>query len=200
MAQGGVLETTTDASGRFVIDPNAFQSGGTVAKWIELGSMTPAANPSVLTTTNGLTVAQEILNLVSTLNDTKEQQEKRWGLRPHKISLFTAYDFNEGRLKGFTIGGGWRWRSKNIIGTDSRGAEITGTVLSWSTDFLTYSMDPPNHYGMITFADGGRFMADIGDVEQGQVDSGMKVRMAFRIKDFDDKRGFRRYFWKAVPA
>jgi uncharacterized OB-fold protein len=53
---------------------------------------------------------------------------------------------------------------------------------------------------MITFADGGRFMADIGDVEQGQVDSGMKVRMAFRIKDFDDKRGFRRYFWKAVPA
>jgi 3-hydroxy-3-methylglutaryl CoA synthase len=79
-------------------------------------------------------------------------------------------------------------------------SEIPGTVLSWSADFLTYSMDPPNHYGMITFADGGRFMADIGDVEQGQVDSGMKVRMAFRIKDFDDKRGFRRYFWKAVPA
>jgi len=26
------------------------------------------------------------------------------------------------------------------------------------------------------------------------------VRMVFRIKDFDDKRGFRRYFWKAVPA
>jgi hypothetical protein len=26
------------------------------------------------------------------------------------------------------------------------------------------------------------------------------VRMAFRIKDFDEKRGFRRYFWKAVPA
>ncbi|HVZ69435.1 MAG TPA: OB-fold domain-containing protein [Rhizomicrobium sp.] len=79
-------------------------------------------------------------------------------------------------------------------------SEIPGTVLSWSADFLTYSMDPPNHYGMITFADGGRFMADITDVEQGQVDSGMKVRMAFRIKDFDEKRGFRRYFWKAVPA
>jgi hypothetical protein len=26
------------------------------------------------------------------------------------------------------------------------------------------------------------------------------VRMAFRIKDVDEKRGFRRYFWKAVPA
>lgn len=79
-------------------------------------------------------------------------------------------------------------------------SEREGTVLSWSADFLTYSMDPPNHYGMITFADGGRFMADITDVEQGQVDSGTKVRMSFRVKDRDEKRGFVRYFWKAVPA
>ena len=57
-------------------------------------------------------------------------------------------------------------------------SEQQGTVLSWSADFLTYSMDPPNHYGMITFAEGGRFMADITDVEQGQVDTGTKVRMA----------------------
>jgi len=79
-------------------------------------------------------------------------------------------------------------------------SEREGTVLSWSADFLTYSMDPPNHYGMITFAEGGRFMADITDVEQGQVDSGTKVRMSFRVKDRDEKRGFVRYFWKAVPA
>jgi 3-hydroxy-3-methylglutaryl CoA synthase len=79
-------------------------------------------------------------------------------------------------------------------------AETEGTILSWSADFLTFSMNPPNHYGMITFAEGGRLMADITDVEQGQIDSGTKVRMAFRIKDFDDRRGFRRYFWKAVPA
>jgi len=78
-------------------------------------------------------------------------------------------------------------------------SEQPGTVLSWSADFLTYSMDPPSHYGMITFAEGGRLMADITDVEQGQVDTGAKVRMAFRIKDFDPKRGFVRYFWKAVP-
>jgi 3-hydroxy-3-methylglutaryl CoA synthase len=79
-------------------------------------------------------------------------------------------------------------------------AESEGAVLSWSADFLTYSIAPPNHYGMITFAEGGRLMADITDVEQGQIDSGMKVRMAFRIKDVDERRGFRRYFWKAVPA
>jgi 3-hydroxy-3-methylglutaryl CoA synthase len=79
-------------------------------------------------------------------------------------------------------------------------AEQTGTVLSWSADFLTYSMSPPNHYGMITFADGGRFMADITDVDQGQIDSGTKVKMMFRVKDRDERRGFVRYFWKAVPA
>jgi 3-hydroxy-3-methylglutaryl CoA synthase len=79
-------------------------------------------------------------------------------------------------------------------------SERQGTVLSWSADFLTYSMDPPNHYGMITFADGGRFMTDITDVEQGQVDTGTKVRMSFRVKDRDEKRGFIRYFWKAVPV
>ena len=79
-------------------------------------------------------------------------------------------------------------------------SEREGTVLSWSADFLTYSMDPPSHYGMITFAEGGRLMADITDVEQGQIDTGATVRMAFRIKDFDPKRGFVRYFWKAVPV
>jgi uncharacterized OB-fold protein len=53
---------------------------------------------------------------------------------------------------------------------------------------------------MITFADGGRFMADITDVEPGHIDASSKVRMAFRVKDVDAKRGFRRYFWKAVPV
>jgi 3-hydroxy-3-methylglutaryl CoA synthase len=79
-------------------------------------------------------------------------------------------------------------------------ADQQGTVLSWSADFLTYSMSPPNHYGMITFADGGRLMTDITDVEQGQIDSGSKVKMVFRVKDRDEKRGFIRYFWKAAPV
>jgi len=79
-------------------------------------------------------------------------------------------------------------------------ADQQGTVLSWSADFLTYSMSPPNHYGMITFADGGRLMTDITDVEQGQIDSGTKVKMVFRVKDRDEKRGFIRYFWKAAPV
>ncbi len=81
----------------------------------------------------------------------------------------------------------------NFAGREAR-------VLSWSADFLTYSMDPPQHYGMVTFDEGGRFMADFTDVDPGTVESGMAMRMVFRIKDFDHARGFRRYFWKAMPA
>lgn len=92
----------------------------------------------------------------------------------------------------------------NCGATDSQDpysfAEREGTILSWSADFLTYTIAPPNHYGMVTFAEGGRLMADITDVDQGEIESGRKMRMVFRIKDFDEKRGFRRYFWKAAPA
>jgi len=78
-------------------------------------------------------------------------------------------------------------------------AELQGKILSWSADYLTYSQDPPQHYGMVTFEEGGRFLADFTDVDVGSVDTGSKMRMVFRIKDFDEKRGFRRYFWKAAP-
>lgn len=80
-----------------------------------------------------------------------------------------------------------------------RFAERRATVLSWSADYLTYSMNPPNHYGMMDFEGGGRIFMDITDVEPGEIDAGTAMRMAFRIKEKDDRRGFTRYFWKAVP-
>jgi len=43
-------------------------------------------------------------------------------------------------------------------------------------------------------------MSDITDVDQGQIDTGSKVKMVFRVKDIDEKRGFKRYFWKAAPV
>ncbi|MEQ1756469.1 MAG: OB-fold domain-containing protein [Micropepsaceae bacterium] len=79
-------------------------------------------------------------------------------------------------------------------------SELEGKVLSWSADYLTYSQDPPQHYGMVTFEEGGRFLSDFTDVDIGAVDTGSKMRMVFRIKDFDERRGFRRYFWKAAPV
>ena len=128
-----------DATGAFVVDASAFEPGGTVAKWLELGAMHPEANPSVLTTSNGSTIAEEIFTLVDTMNDAKEQEEKRWGVRPHKVSLFTAYDFKAGPLRGLTIGGGWRWRSANIIGTNSAGAEVTGRPIRSNDLMIAYT-------------------------------------------------------------
>jgi outer membrane receptor for ferric coprogen and ferric-rhodotorulic acid len=128
-----------DATGRFIVDTSSYLPGGTVAKWIELGALNPVANLSLLTTANGQTIAQEILTLVDNLNQDKEDLEKRWGVRPHKISLFSAYDFSEGRLKGFSVGGGWRWRSANIIGTNSQGAEINGKPITAADLMLGYT-------------------------------------------------------------
>jgi outer membrane receptor for ferric coprogen and ferric-rhodotorulic acid len=61
-------------------------------------------------------------------------------VRPHKLSLFTAYDFREGRLRGFSVGGGWRWRSANVIGEDSKGREITGRVMTATDLMLAYNL------------------------------------------------------------
>jgi 3-hydroxy-3-methylglutaryl CoA synthase len=80
-----------------------------------------------------------------------------------------------------------------------RFAERKAKVLTWSADYLTFAMAPPNHYGMVDFEGGGRIYLDITDVEPGDVDSGLPVRMVFRIKEVDERRGFKRYFWKATP-
>jgi hypothetical protein len=43
-------------------------------------------------------------------------------------------------------------------------------------------------------------MTDFTDVNVGDIDVGIAVRMVFRIKSIDHIRGFVRYFWKAVPV
>ncbi len=79
-------------------------------------------------------------------------------------------------------------------------ADIAAKVQSWTADTLTYSPDPPTHFGMMVFEEGGRLMADLTDVDVGGVEVGMPVRMVFRIKRTDDRRAFTSYFWKAAPA
>lgn len=130
---------TQDAAGRYVINPGAIEGGGAVAKWIELGAKSPNANPSALTTANGSTIAREVFDLVEAFNDERLAQIKRWGVRPHKVSFFTAYDVRGGRLEGFTIGAGWRWRSANIIGENAKGQEISGKPLTAADLMLGYT-------------------------------------------------------------
>ena len=75
-------------------------------------------------------------------------------------------------------------------------ADRKARVLSWSKDYLTYTMEPPHFYGMVDFEGGGRLLVDMTDVSS--VESGDKMRMVFRIKGYDEKRGYTRYFWKAT--
>jgi 3-hydroxy-3-methylglutaryl CoA synthase len=91
--------------------------------------------------------------------------------------------------------------NKSTVDTQEpyRFAERKAKILTWSADYLTFAMAPPNHYGMVDFEGGGRIFMDITDVEPGDVDSGLPVKMVFRIKEVDERRGFKRYFWKATP-
>ncbi|QDG75005.1 hydroxymethylglutaryl-CoA synthase family protein [Labrenzia sp. PHM005] len=88
------------------------------------------------------------------------------------------------------------------IGTqeDHAFADKKARLNSFTSDRLTYSPDPPAHYGMIQFEDGGRLMADFTDIDPDQdLQVGMAMKLMFRVKDHDKNRGFRRYFWKATP-
>lgn len=151
-ANGRLVQgVSQDASGRFVVNPSAFLSGQAVAKWLELGALNSAANLSTLTTSNSQTIAQEIFTLVDVMNDDKDQEEKRWGVRPHKVSFFTAYDFKAGRLRGFTVGGGWRWRSANVIGADAENRELRGKAIAAADLMLAYSPKLTRFPGRLRF-------------------------------------------------
>ena len=77
----------------------------------------------------------------------------------------------------------------------------TAKLNSYTADGLTYTPDPPNYFGMVQFDEGGRLMSDFTDIDPAtELVVGMPMRMVFRVKDYDKRRGFRRYFWKATPA
>jgi hydroxymethylglutaryl-CoA synthase len=78
-------------------------------------------------------------------------------------------------------------------------ADLEPSIMSWSADSLTFTPDPPAYYGMLTFREGGRLMADFTDCEASQIDVGVRMRMVFRIKSTDAARRFKHYFWKAAP-
>jgi 3-hydroxy-3-methylglutaryl CoA synthase/uncharacterized OB-fold protein len=79
-------------------------------------------------------------------------------------------------------------------------SERRGTVLSWSAEYLSYYPSPPQYYGQVDFDGGGRVLMEFVDVSKGEIESGTRVEMVFRIKDVDERRGFVRYFWKATPV
>jgi uncharacterized OB-fold protein len=79
-------------------------------------------------------------------------------------------------------------------------ADREATVISFTSDRLTYSPSPPSCYGMIDFAGGGRMISEFADTEEREIRVGQTMRMMFRIKAIDQTRNFTKYFWKAVPT
>jgi hydroxymethylglutaryl-CoA synthase len=79
-------------------------------------------------------------------------------------------------------------------------AERTGRVKTYTEDWLAVTRSPPHVYGNVEIDGGGNAFIEFADTRPGQLTVGAPVRFVFRIKDFDTVRGFRRYFWKAVPA
>jgi len=81
----------------------------------------------------------------------------------------------------------------------TRLADMTGRVRSFTEDWLAYTPKPPLVFGNVGFEDGANVMMEFTDVEPGQLEVGAPVDMRFRIKDLDERRAFRRYFWKPAP-
>ncbi|HDI78452.1 MAG TPA: short-chain dehydrogenase, partial [Desulfobacteraceae bacterium] len=74
-----------------------------------------------------------------------------------------------------------------------------GRIFNYTADMLAASIDPPAIHGQIDFEGGGRFWFDFTDCTLDDLRVGMRVRMSFRKKYYDEKRDICGYFWKAVP-
>ncbi len=83
---------------------------------------------------------------------------------------------------------------------EHRFAESPARVKSYTEDWQAHSPAPPLMYGSVSFAEGGSLLMEFTDFAPGELAVDTPLRMMFRIKDIDDRRGFIRYFWKPTKA
>ena len=131
-----------DTIDAWAIDPSAYTSDGVISKFLALESDLPEGRDL-----NNTGIGNQIFNMADNVNEQREILQRRWGLRPYRVNMFTAYDFKEGRLKGWTIGGGYRWQSPNIIGEED-GEEFEGAAKVDADLLVRYKMK------------GGKFLGD----------------------------------------
>ena len=84
--------------------------------------------------------------------------------------------------------------------TDYPFARRRGRLKTFTEDWQAFSPAPPLCYGNVSFEGGGNTFMALTDISLGEAHIDMPLTMQFRIKDFDDRRGFRRYFFKGVPV
>ncbi len=144
------------------------------------------------------------------------QIEPDWGMRAemdNKTALTAAWR-DEARNAHFEAGACARCGtvqfppSRVCVNPDCRAqdtqqpkslADADARVLSHTSDWLGYTPAPPFQFGHIDFDGGGRVLMEFADTDPDELHVGMPLRMVFRVKEFDNRRGYRRYFWKATP-
>ncbi|MCB1122143.1 MAG: TonB-dependent receptor, partial [Verrucomicrobiae bacterium] len=80
-----------------------------------LNSVSPDSPNDVIIGEDGISLAEEVEDLNFWISDSLRPGDPK-GLRPDKFNVFTNYNFRDGLLKGFAIGGGYRWLSENLMG------------------------------------------------------------------------------------
>jgi hydroxymethylglutaryl-CoA synthase len=144
------------------------------------------------------------------------QIELEWGMRAemdNKTALSAAWRDRD-RLAHFEGGRCERCataqfpRSRVCVNPECRAqdsqqplsfADRPARAMSHTSDYLAYTPNPPFQFGHVDFEGGGRVLMEFADCEPDELRVGLALRMVYRIKDFDARRGFRRYFWKATP-
>lgn len=81
-----------------------------------------------------------------------------------------------------------------------RFADKKGKLLTFTSDMLAFTYDPPAVYGLVDMDGGGRLWMDFTDVEFRDMKVEMPVELSFRRKYLDKGRGIAGYSWKAVPV
>ena len=79
-----------------------------------------------------------------------------------------------------------------------RMADIPATIATFTVDRLAFSLSPPMVAVVIDYDGGGRFQAEMTDVDPDEVRIGDRVEMTFRR--LYTAEGIHNYFWKARPA
>lgn len=76
-----------------------------------------------------------------------------------------------------------------------RMADVPATITTFTVDYLAFSLSPPTVAVVIDFDGGGRFQAEMTDVDPNEVKIGDRVEMTFRR--LFTAQGIHNYFWKA---
>jgi hydroxymethylglutaryl-CoA synthase len=76
-------------------------------------------------------------------------------------------------------------------------ADARGTIVTYTIDKLSYSLNPPVVFAVVDFDGGGRLPIELTDVDATEVEIGGRVEMTFRKLFTSD--GVHNYFWKARP-